>query len=130
MARDLEKDTYEAIQGLCKKIAVDHSLDGRIHEALQDHIEDKLLAYLDREELVSRSFCKSVLVNSDSVCACCCYSVRFNPSSGGGVALLVQLRCILFPCLLCMYIRKMLHHKITHPLTLPLLMHFDELSAG
>jgi len=52
MVDELEPDTKEKIQALCKKISVAHNLDSEIQEELRSHMEDKLLAYLNGEETV------------------------------------------------------------------------------
>ena len=53
MADRLSPDTCTAIRALCKKISVAHHLDAEIQEELYDHMEDKLIAYLDGQEALT-----------------------------------------------------------------------------
>ncbi len=46
-------ETLQQMRDLCKKISVAHDLDATIQEELRGHMEDKLLAYLSGEELLS-----------------------------------------------------------------------------
>ena len=53
MVESLNAETQEQMQVLCRKISVAHDLDPEIQEELYGHMEDKLLAYLNGEELVT-----------------------------------------------------------------------------
>ncbi len=53
MVDELAPDTNEKMRALCKKISVAHDLDAEIQEELYSHIEDKLLAYLNGEEILA-----------------------------------------------------------------------------
>ena len=53
MADKLSPDTCEEIRTLCRTISVAHDLDAEIHEELYGHMEDKMLAYLKGEELLT-----------------------------------------------------------------------------
>jgi hypothetical protein len=53
MHNEPNPETQNAMQDLCKKISVAHDLDDEIQSELYTHMEDKLLAYLNREETLS-----------------------------------------------------------------------------
>jgi len=52
---ELDPETRELLQGLCRQITVAHELDPEIQEELYGHMEDKLLAYLSGEERLSEA---------------------------------------------------------------------------
>lgn len=53
MAEFLQPETEERIRALCQKISVSFDLDPEIQEELYGHLEDKLHAYLNGEEVLT-----------------------------------------------------------------------------
>lgn len=51
MADALSQRMGERVEELCREISVAHTLDAEIHEELRGHMEDKLLAYLNGQEV-------------------------------------------------------------------------------